>query len=130
MTWGLLLEKFLAGPILVANWRKKVSHKRSCSTKQPDSQNILSIRHIPAHDKRNLLLAQLLDGNLQGICLALEIDQDGSVHADLQRAGAEDARLLVFGHEGRRGALVVGNLLVLVRLLVALACVGCRVGVA
>lgn len=49
---------------------------------------------------------------------------------DLQRPRAQDARLLVLGHEGRRRALVVGDLLVPVRLVVALAVVGGRVGVA
>lgn len=49
---------------------------------------------------------------------------------NLQRPRAQDARLLVLGHEGRRGALVVGDLLVLVRLVAALAVVSGRVGVA
>lgn len=49
---------------------------------------------------------------------------------DLQRARAQDAGLFVLGHKGGGGALVVGDLLVLVRLVVPLAGVGRRVGVA
>lgn len=67
---------------------------------------------------------------MQRVRLALEVNQDRRVHADLQCACAENARLLVLGHEGRRGALVVGYLLVLVRLLIALALVGGRIRVA
>ena len=44
-------------------------------------QHLLSIWQVPAHDERNLLLPQLLDGNLQRIRLALEVDQHRRVHA-------------------------------------------------
>src|SRR4029434_1679182 len=56
--------------------------------------------------------------------------QAGANPPDLQRPGAQDAGLLVLGHERGGGALVVGDLLVLVRLVVALAVVGGGVGVA
>ena len=49
---------------------------------------------------------------------------------DLQRARAQNTGALVLSHEGRCCALVVRNLLVLVRLVVALAVVGGGIGVA
>lgn len=129
--YGLLLEKLFTCPVLVTFFPLGVSHcGASREHRYKGKKNILSIRHVPSHNQRNFLLAQLFDGDLQGVRLALEVDQDGRVHADLERACAQDPRLLVLGHEGRRGALVVGYLLVLVRLLVALAMVGRRIGVA
>lgn len=91
--------------------------------------NLLSVRKIPTNNERDLLLPQLLDGDLQRIRLALEVDQHRRVHADLQRARAQDARPLVLGHEGRGRPVLVRNPLVLVGLL-ALSLIRCRRGVA
>jgi hypothetical protein len=53
---------------------------RRC-VKRQGARHSLSIRHVPPHDERNLLLSELLDSNLQRIRLALKINQDGRVHA-------------------------------------------------
>ena len=49
---------------------------------------------------------------------------------NLQSAGAEDARPLVLCHVGCRTALFCGDLLVFVRLVVALAGIGDGIGIA
>lgn len=130
------LKKFLASPVLVAAEVSKVQ-----DDSQSDDRNLLSIRHVAAHDQRDLLLAQLFDSDLQRIGLSLQVDEDRSVHAirvlailsgssffrrlaaqrlsqqavpDLQSSRAQDSCLLVLGHVGCGNALVVGNLLVLV----------------
>lgn len=44
-------------------------------------KDILSVGHVPPHDQRDLLLAQLFDSDLQGVGLSLKIHEDRSVHA-------------------------------------------------
>jgi hypothetical protein len=44
-----------------------------------------TIGQVSAHNQRDLLLAQLLDGNLQRIRLALDVNQDRSVHTVISR---------------------------------------------
>jgi len=39
-----------------------------------------SVWQIPPHNKRHLLLSQLLDGDLQGVGLAFDIDKHGRIH--------------------------------------------------
>lgn len=43
--------------------------------------DLLSIRHVATDNQRDLLLAQLLNGDLKRIRLALEINQHWRVHA-------------------------------------------------
>lgn len=44
----------------------------------------LSVRHVTPHDQWNLLLLELLLRNEQRISLALKVDQNRRVHADLE----------------------------------------------
>ena len=99
-------------------------------TETETEADILAVGHVAPDDERNLLLAQLLDGDLKRVGLALEVDEDGGVHADLQGARAEDAGPLVLSHVRGGGAFLVRNLLVLVGLVVALATIGLGGGVA
>ena len=71
--------------------------------------NILSVRKIPPHDKRYLLLIQLLQRNLKGVRLALKIDQDWRIHTNLQGPRTQDPGALVLGHVGCSCALFVRN---------------------
>ena len=43
--------------------------------------NPLSIRHVSAHNQRDLLFTKLLDGDLEGVGLAFEVDKYWGVHA-------------------------------------------------
>lgn len=45
--------------------------------------NSPAIGQIPPHDQRNFLLIKLFHCDLERICLALEIDQDWGIHADV-----------------------------------------------
>ena len=49
-------------------------------TALPEESNLPPIRQIPSHNKRHLLLPQLLDSNLQRVCLALYIHQHRRIH--------------------------------------------------
>lgn len=49
-----------------------------------ESVDLLSVRQVPPHDQRDLLLAQLLDSNLQRVGLSLQVDKDRCVHAVFQ----------------------------------------------
>lgn len=71
-----------------------------------------SIWKIPPDNQWDLLFAQLLDCNLQWICLAFKINQHRSIHTDLQRPRAQYSRPLVFSHIRRRSPLIIRHLFV------------------
>lgn len=96
------------------------------STRQ---KGLLSIREITPDNERDLLLPQLLDSDLERIRLALKIDQNRCVHADLKRPCAEDSRSLVLGHKRCCRPLVHRDLLILARFLGTLSGGGSRCGV-
>jgi hypothetical protein len=106
-----------------------------------------SVWKVASDHQGNLLLPQLFHGNLKRIRHAFHIDQNWCIRAialsayvafsnyylkqsepNLQCPRTQNARSLVLGHVGRRGALVIGNLLVLCALhrvlLLRLSCCG------
>lgn len=52
-------------------------------------QHLLSVRHVSAHDKRNLLLAHFLDGDLKRIRLTFQVDEYRRIHATTGPASAK-----------------------------------------
>ncbi|KAB8349750.1 hypothetical protein FH972_023765 [Carpinus fangiana] len=99
-----LLEELFAGPILVASSTLEESRRVGY-------EHVPSIRHVSAHNKRDLLFAKLLDGDEKRIGLALQVHQHRRILADLESTGAEDTCSLVLCHVRRRSALIFGNLL-------------------
>lgn len=71
-------------------------------------RSLPAIGQIASDNEGDLLSIQFLDGNLQWIRLALDINQHRRVHTDLQRSGAQDPRTLVLCQVRRRRPLFVG----------------------
>lgn len=74
-----LLQQLFASPVLIA-----VGASVGLVGPKPSSLlwfNLLAIREVSSHDQRDLLLSHLLDGDLEGIRLTLEIDQHWRIHA-------------------------------------------------
>lgn len=63
---------------------------------------VRSIRQEAPDEEGNLLLTQLLHGDDERVRLALERDEDGRIHGDLQCPRPQDSRLFILCHVGRR----------------------------
>ena len=70
-------EQLFASPVFVAGKSCQQLHQ----SVGPCLEDLQAVRQIPPHNQRDLLLAKLLDGNLQRIRLTFDIHQNGRVHA-------------------------------------------------
>ena len=63
---------------------------------------VLMLRYSPPDDDGDLPHLELLHGDLQGVCLPLELHHDGGAHGYLERARPQHPRPLILGHVRRR----------------------------
>jgi len=69
-----------------------------------------AVGEIPPDDEGDASLLELDLGKLVGLSnLGGSADHEGCVFGDLEGASAQDAGLLILGHEARGDALVVGD---------------------
>lgn len=104
--------------------------RSSASSDAQINSDLPSIRKISSDDERYLFLVQFLDGDLEGISLALKIYKDRRIHADLvsnastmdfcgdsalpdlQSSCAQDSSSLILSQVGSGCALLFRNLFV------------------
>lgn len=72
---------------------------------------VIAVWQVTAYNQRDLLLVELFDGNLERIGLAFEVDQDGSIHTDLQCTCTQYSCTFVFGDIGSGASLLVWDFL-------------------
>jgi len=56
------------------------------------------IWQVSTDDDGDLLLLELLHGDLEGICFPVQFDHDGCAHGDLEGSSAQNSGALVLGH--------------------------------